>query len=164
MTENNSQETQCCPKFDPEPWEGKEVTWKDKLFVRDTMPQIFHMPLPGSFGKTVTRMWKKIEDAGARPDDKDFLMLSSETSQWKGEVYINVTKEVPGAENVKLSGTYLTKVFDGAYNDVPKWIKETDGYVAKKGKKVKNYYFYYTTCPKCAKKYGHNYTVVFAGV
>ena len=126
MTELNDRETQCCPKFDPEPWEGKEVTWKDKLFVRDTMPQIFHIPLPGSFGKTVTRMWKKIEDAGARPDDRDFLMLSSETSQWKGEIYINVTKEVPGVENVRLSGTYLTKVFDGAYNDVPKWIKATD--------------------------------------
>ena len=109
-------------------------------------------------------MWKKIEDVGARPNDRDFLMLSSETSQWKGEVYIKVTREVPNAENVRISGTYLTRVFDGAYNDVPEWIKEMDDYVAKKGKKVKDYYFYYTTCPKCAKKYGHNYVVVFAGV
>jgi hypothetical protein len=164
MTGHDNRESQCCPEFDPEPWEGKEVVWKDKLFVRDTMPQVFHMPLPGSFAKAVTRMWKKIEDAGAKPGDKDFLMLASETSQWKGELFINVIKEVPDAENVKLSGTYLTKVFDGGYNDVPKWIKEMEDYAAKKGKKPGNYYFYYTTCPKCAKKYGHNYTVVFAGV
>jgi hypothetical protein len=164
ITKNYKQETECCPKFDPELWDGKEVIWKDKLFVRDTVPQLFHIPLPGSFGKTVSRMWQKIEAAGAKPENRDFLMLTSETSQWKGEIYINVTGEIPDAENVKLSGTYLTKVFDGAYNDVPKWIKEMGKYVSGKGKSVKNYYFYYTTCPKCAKKYGHNYAVVFAGV
>lgn len=25
-------------------------------------------------------------------------------------------------------------------------------------------YFHYTTCPKCAKKYGHNYVVLFTEV
>ncbi len=163
-TKDSKQEVECCPKFDPQPWEGKEVIWHDKLFVRDTVPQLFHIPLPGSFGKAVTRMWKKIEASGAKPENSDFLMLTSETSQWKGEIYINVTGEVPDAENVRLSGTYLTKVFDGGYNDVPKWIKEMERYVFEKGESVKNYYLYYTTCPKCAKKYGHNYTVVFAGV
>jgi hypothetical protein len=163
-TKDNLQEIECCPKFDPQLWEGKEIIWQDKLFVRDTVPQLFHIPLPGSFGKAVTRMWKKIEASGAKPENSDFLMLTSETSQWKGEIYINVTGEVPDAENVRLSGTYLTKVFDGGYNDVPKWIKEMERYVFEKGESVKNYYLYYTTCPKCAKKYGHNYTVVFAGV
>ena len=37
-------DTQCCPKFDPEPWHDKEIIWKDKLFVKDTMPQFMHMP------------------------------------------------------------------------------------------------------------------------
>jgi hypothetical protein len=35
---------------------------------------------PGTFGKAVTRAWKKIEEAGAKPEYKDFLMLSAETS------------------------------------------------------------------------------------
>jgi hypothetical protein len=47
---------------------------------------------------------------------------------------------------------------------VPKYIKEADTYLASLGKKAKKYYFYYTTCPKCAKKYGHNYIVAFAEV
>ena len=160
----NDSETQCCPRFDPEPWHDKEMTWEDKLFVKDTVLQLMHMPLPGTFGRKVGRMWKKIEDAGANPDTKDFIMLSSESSPWKGELYINVTKEIANAENVKLSGTYITKVFDGPYNAVPKWIKEIDHYVNHKGKAVKRYYFYYTTCPKCAKIYGHNYVVGFAEV
>jgi len=160
----NDSETQCCPRFDPEPWHDREMTWEDKLFVKDTTLQFMHMPLPGTFGRKVGRMWKKIEDAGANPDTEDFIMLAAESSPWKGELYINVTKEVPNAENVKLSGTYITKVFDGSYNAVPKWIKEMDKYVNQKGKTVKKYYFYYTTCPKCARIYGHNYVVAFAEV
>ncbi|MDD5590997.1 MAG: hypothetical protein PHY18_03605 [Dehalococcoidales bacterium] len=160
----NDRNNECCPKFDPEPWQEKEVIWKDRHFIKETIPQFMHIPLPGTFGKAVSRMWGKIEDARAKPDMNDFIMLSAESSPWKGEIYMTTTKEVPNAENVKFSGTYLTKVFDGPYNDVPKWIKEMAPFVAKKGKSVKKWLFYYTTCPKCAKKYGHNYVVTFAEV
>jgi hypothetical protein len=163
MTMHDSR-TQCCPKFEPEPWQEKEFIWKDKLFIKDTMPQFMHMPLPGTFGKAVATMWKKIEDAGAKTDTKDFIMLATESSPWRGEVYINATKDVPNAENIRLSGTFLTKVFDGDYNAVPKWIKEMGVFVASRGRKVKKYYFYYTTCPKCAKDHGHNFVVAFAEV
>ena len=159
-----SKSEECCPRFNPEPWQEKELVWKDKLFVKGTVPQFMHIPLPGSFGKAVTRMWKKIENADARPDTEDFIMLSAESSPWKGEIYITATKEVPDVENVKLSGTYLTKVFDGPYNGVPKWMREMNPYIAAKGKSVKRWFFYYTTCPKCARKYGHNYVVAFAEV
>ncbi|MFC1873204.1 hydrolase [Chloroflexota bacterium] len=157
-------DSECCPKFDPKPWQEKELVWKDKHFIKETIPQFMHIPFPGTFGKAVGRMWKKIEDAQAKPDMNDFIMLSTESSPWKGEIYIATTKEVPNTENVEFSGTYLTKVFDGGYNDVPKWIKEMAPYVAGKGKSVKKWFFYYTTCPKCAKKYGHNYVVTFAEV
>ncbi|MFC2044330.1 hydrolase [Chloroflexota bacterium] len=161
---NASTDTECCPKFDPDLWQGKELIWKDKPFIKETVPQFMHIPLPGTFGKAVGTMWKKIEDAQAKPDMNDFIMLSTESSPWKGEIYITTTKEVPNAENVKFTGIYLTKVFDGPYNDVPKWIKEMTPYVAAKGKSVKKWFFYYTTCPKCAKKYDHNYVVTFAEV
>jgi hypothetical protein len=161
---NLEADTQCCPRFDPEPWQEKELIWNERSFIRETVPQFMHIPLPGTFGKAVGRMWKKIEEAQAKPDTKDFIMLSTESSPWKGEIYITTTKEVPGAENVRLSGTYFTKVFDGPYNDVPKWIKAMTPYLIQKGKSVRKYYFYYTTCPKCAKKYGHNYVIAFAEV
>jgi effector-binding domain-containing protein len=114
--------------------------------------------------KTITSMWQKAQDAKADPEIKDFLLLATDPSPWKSELYMTVTKEVPGAENVKLSGTYLSKVFDGPYNAVPKWLKELENYVSSEGKKAKKYYFYFTTCPKCAKIYGHNYAVAFAQV
>jgi hypothetical protein len=161
MTKNKDE---CCPKFNPKPWEGKTHVWKNKLFIRDSIPQLFHMPWPPMIGKMITKQWKKAEDAGAQPEMKDFLWLCYDPSPWKSIHLIHVTKKVPDADNTSLSGTFITKVFDGPYNDVPKWIKGMDEYLNKKGKKAKQYYFFFTACPKCIKKWGHNYVVLFGEV
>jgi len=47
---------------------------------------------------------------------------------------------------------------------VPKWIREMRADAAAQGNKFTEYFIYYTTCPRCAKKYGHNYAVAFARV
>ncbi|MEK7611126.1 MAG: hydrolase [Patescibacteria group bacterium] len=87
-------ETGCCPRFSPEPWDEKEMTWTDKLFLKDHVRSFFHIPL--NFGQVM----------------------------------------------VKEMGTFVTA----------------------KGKQIKKLYFFYTTCPKCAKHYGKNYTVLVAQV
>lgn len=162
--EVNIEKDICCPEFDPKVWDEKTVTWKDKLFVTKPIPQIFHIPLPGVFGKAVTEMYREIEKAGATVEVKDTLMLAQDPSPWKSNLYINVTKGVPGLTNAKLSGTFLAKVFDGPYKDMGKFFKEMDQYVADKKEKILDYFVYYTYCPKCAEKYGHNYIVIFAKV
>lgn len=154
----------CCPEFDPAPWENKTHYWTNKLFIKDSIPELFHIPLPTTVRRVITRLWKKALEAEAAPSVKDCLMLAYDPSPWKGEFYLSVTKEVPNADNVRLSGTFVTKVFDGPYNGVPKYIAEMNALLASRGDKAKKYYFYYTTCPKCAKKYGHNYIVAFAEV
>jgi hypothetical protein len=164
MTHQTDPNKPCCPKFDVAPWDNKTHVWQNKFFIKDSIPQLFHMPWPPMVGKLMSKMWKQAEDAGSAPDLKDFLCLAYDPSPWKSEFYIAVNKEVPGAENVALSGTFLTKVFDGPFNSVPKWIKEMEKYASSQNKKVQKYYFYYTTCPKCAKIYGHNYVVAFAQV
>jgi hypothetical protein len=150
----------CCPKFDPKPWEGKTIVWKNKLFVRDSVKSLFHMPV--NMGSVVQGMWKKIKEAGAAP--KDWLILSDEYSAWKSDQYMPVTKEVPGMDNVRISGTFMTKVFEGPYREAKNWYSQMIDYVKSKGKEPKKIYFYYTTCPKCARKYGKNYVVAFAEV
>lgn len=47
---------------------------------------------------------------------------------------------------------------------VPKFIKQMNGYLAAQGKKAKDYYIHYAYCPKCAKKYGDNYMILFAKI
>jgi hypothetical protein len=92
------------------------------------------------------------------------VVLSDENSLWGADVYIGVSKEVLNAENVTISGTFLSKVFEGPYRDMRKWIDEAKGFVASRGREMQRLYFFYTTCPKCAKKYGKNYVVILAQV
>lgn len=156
----NTDETGCCPRFDPQPWQEKEFNWKDKLFVKDSVKSFFHIPL--NFGQVITKNMEIIEKAGAEMDNP--LVLSVEKSLFGSEMYIAVSKNVPGAEMVKMSGSFLSKAYEGEYKEVGGWVKDMQEYVKGKGKYIKKMYFFYTTCPKCAKVYGKNYTVIFAEV
>jgi hypothetical protein len=75
-----------------------------------------------------------------------------------------ITKEIPGEEIARFSGTYMSKVFDGLYSDVSKYVKEMDGHLASLKMKAKKHYFYFAYGPKCTKKYRHNYIVALAEV
>ncbi len=157
-----SKQDVCCEKFDTSLWDEKTHVWKGKLFLKDEVAQFMHMPL--NMGPVVTRMVSKVDKAGAMPETKDFLMLCYDPSPWKSEIYMTITKPVPDGETVKLSGKFISKVFDGPYNHVPKWIEEMDKYLDARKQKAIKYYFHYAYCPKCMKKYGHNYCVAFAQV
>lgn len=152
-------DTGCCRRFDPTPWENKEIVWQDRLFVKDRVRSFLHIPL--NFGQVVVRNLKKIEKAGAASEQ---LMPVDENSLWGADVHIAVTREVPDANTVKISGTFLTKVFEGPYKNVPVWMKEMTAFAQGKGKEIKKIYFCYTTCPRCAKAYGKNYVVILAQI
>jgi len=152
--------TGCCEPFNPAPWQDKEITWKDKIFVNDHITSFLHIPL--NMGKKVVRNMELIEKANAKAPYQ--LMLTDEKSLWGADIYIYVSREVPGAQMVTLSGTFLTKVFEGPYQKSGLWAKEMNEYVRSKKKELKKLYFSYTTCPKCAKAYGKNYMVLFAQI
>jgi len=153
-------ETGCCPRFDPEPWDEKEITFQDKLFIKDHVRSFMHIPL--NFGNVMVKNMEMIHKAGALAPVP--VMLSDENSLWGSDIYIAVAKDVPGAKMVRISGTFLTKVFEGPYSDIKKWIEEMKAYVKSKNKEFEKLYFFYTTCPKCAEYYGKNYTVLLAQI
>jgi len=134
---------------------------QDKRLVRATAISVFHIPL--TMGSMMRNTWKKIEDAGANSPDQ-FLVLSYDLSPWRSEHLFWVAKDVPGAEMVTLTGTFRTWVYEGPYNKVPEWCKDMGTKMEEEGKEIKKLYWYYTTCPKCAKHYGKNYLVAFAQV
>ena len=68
------------------------------------------------------------------------------------------------ASMATISGTFLSKVFEGPYRNMRKWIEEMKAFVQGKGQALQRMYFFYTTCPKCAKKYGKNYVALLAQV
>lgn len=153
--------TGCCPRFKYQGWDEQVLHFKEKLFVKADTFSIFHIPL--NIGSVFPKTFKAIEDADAFSED-DYIVLSFDPSPWRGEHYFSVTKEVPGKVMVRLSGDYLTKVFEGPYKNVPTWEKEMELYVQSRGKEVKKTYFFYATCPKCAKYYGKNYVVAVSEV
>jgi hypothetical protein len=75
-----------------------------------------------------------------------------------------VSKPVAGADMVNVSGDFLTKVFEGPYANIRTWCDEMKRHVAQRGRTLDTLYFFYTTCPKCAKYYGKNYVVGVAKV
>jgi hypothetical protein len=164
MSANQPGKAPCCPEFDAAPWDGQTHVWQEKPFIKDSIPVFWHIPWPPMISRLLTRLWGKAQKAEAALDLKDFLALATDPTPWRTEYYVAVTKEVPDAENVPLSGTFFTRVFDGPYSSVPKWIKQLDAELKVQGKAAKRYYFHYTTCPKCAKPRGHNYVVGFVEV
>lgn len=150
----------CCPLFDPTPWDGTTHVWKDRLFLQHDVHQILHVPV--DMGRVITGMNRALVDAGAMPDPQDYLLLVHDSSSWKSEVLIAVTKEVPGGTMVRITGRFFTAVYEGPYREVPNWIAATDARLAARGEKAIKYYIHYAYCPKCAKKYGHNFGVTFA--
>jgi len=161
MNNPYSSETGCCPRFVPEPWQEKELHWENKLFIKDRVRTLFYMPL--NFGGAMVRNMARIEQAGAFTPEPP-VVLSAHTSKWSMDLYIEVAKEIPGAENVRISGSFLSKVFEGPFKNTGQWCKQMAEWVQSKGKKIKRELMYYTTCPKCAKHYGKNYVVILAEV
>jgi hypothetical protein len=153
---------QCCPNFNPKTWDGKTVTWKNKRFIRDRIRSAFHIPL--NFGSVVTRMIERTRAANAGVKAKDYVLLADENSLWGADLYLAISKDVPAADNVKISGKFLCKVFEGPFKNMKQWVKEMDEFVKEKKKETKKMYFFYTTCPKCAKATGKNYVVILAEI
>ena len=154
MNDNNI----CCPKFDPDPWEEKVVEWKEKKFIKDSVFTLFYMPV--NFGSIMRKLDKKVRKANA--NIPDWMGLSDHTSKWNMDIYLVVDKEIPDAKNVTFSGRFVSKVYEGPFKDTGTWHNDFRAWCKTKDYKTVKYYMWYTTCPKCAKKYGKNYVVIIA--
>ena len=150
----------CCPPFDPRLWDGKVLIWNNKKFIQDKVFTLFHIPM--NFGGVMNRLMKKVEDARAKVPD--YLCLSEHTSKWNMAIYLAVDRELPDAENVKMSGRFLSRVYEGPFKDTGKWVRDFGADATKRGLGIKKMFMWYTTCPKCAKKYGKNYVVIVGQV
>lgn len=160
MKSQSVQEPECCPKFDPVPWDDKTFEWHHKKFIRDKVFTLFYMPV--NFGSVMKKLDEKLTKADAKVPDN--VGLSDHTSKWNMDIYLAVDKEIPDAENVKLTGKYYSKVYEGPFQETGKWMKDFETVTKNKNLSVKKEYMWYTTCPKCAKKYGKNYVVVVGQV
>jgi hypothetical protein len=157
-TETTLQE--CCPPFDPEPWDDITQEWDNKLFVKEKVCTFFYIPL--NFGRKMRMLDRMVRKAGGTFSDN--LCLSDHTSKWNMDVYLGVEREIPGLRNTTLSGKYYSRVYEGPVNETGKWCTDFERAAAERGMKIEKWYMWYTTCPECARKYGKNYTVIVCQV
>ncbi len=152
--QNTNQE--CCPEFDLIPWDNQQFTWVNKRFIQDKVFTFLYMPI--NFGSVITKMDTRIRKAGGTIPDA--LCLSDHTSMWNMNVYCAVDKEIPEAKNMTLSGKFYSRVYEGEFKDTGKWTADFEKNTKDQGITIKKMYMWYTTCPKCAKKYSKNYVVI----
>lgn len=150
--------TGCCPPFDPGAWKDDTVVWQERPFVTDHVHCLLHVPL--DMRQRVVKNQRWIEAAQARPEHP--LMLSTDTSPWGADLFIEVTRHVPGARMTTLSGTFSTQVYEGPYHQSGKWVADMRRRMAERNQPIDRIYFAYATCPRCAKAYGKNYVILFA--
>ena len=161
-TYTDKNETGCCAVPDVSEWDEKEIIFENKQFIRMQTKSFLFMPL--NMSKVMTAIQKMADEAGASMPPKEVMILSRDISPWKAEQLYAVSKPVEGADNVVLSGKYLTKVFEGPYKNAGNWHNDMQEYAKSKNKIADKTYFFYTTCPKCAKHYGKNYVVGFTQI
>lgn len=150
----------CCPEFIPAPWDDKIIEWNNRRFIKGKVRTMFFMPM--NFGKVIRKLDEKIRNSGSSVED--WLCLSDHTSKWNMDIYLAVDKEIKGVENVMLTGKFYSRVYEGPFKDTGKWCDDFKKQAEAKGLKIKKWYMWYTTCPKCAKKYGKNYVVIISEI
>ncbi|HOE04487.1 MAG TPA: hypothetical protein PLZ52_04675 [Bacteroidales bacterium] len=160
MTTENTKFQECCPPFEPSNWHNQVHVWDNKMFVKDHVRTILHAPM--NFGEVITRLMAKMEAAGAT--SPDWLGLSDHTSKWNMDIYVATDRMVPNADNVTISGKIYSRVYEGDFRDTKKWCIDFENEARASGYNISKWYMWYTTCPKCAKKYGKNYVVVLGKI
>lgn len=86
----------------------------------------------------VKRITEKVEKAGA--SILNSMCLSDHTSKWNMDLYLAVDREISGAENVTLSGKYLSKVYEGDFKETDKWGEDFKAFAKGKGYEIKKWY------------------------
>jgi hypothetical protein len=153
--------TGCCPKFHPGKWEEKIFDFSAYRFIKGHSNSFMYMPL--NLNKVMTKIQGDIVAAKAAYDDR-YLILSQDISSFKCEHHFLVKGPVKGYKLETIDGLYFCKVYDGPFKEITTWMKDFDEVLRLKGRTLKEIFAFYTTCPECAKAYGHNYVVLLAKV
>ena len=152
----NKAEEMCCPRFDPTLWQNKILDWGQKPFVRARVWCFLYMPV--TLDATMRRLDQQISLAGASFEDA--MALSEHTSPFAMWQYLAVDRPLPGMDNISLTGRFKVWVFEGPYEQSGEWMRQAEADAKAQNQTINRWLMWYTTCPKCAKKYGKNYVAV----
>lgn len=148
-----------CPNIKVKDYEKKQFVW-DRYFIEKPVKLFFHMPR--NISKVIESAVAEAKKYGFRPSRH--LMLQKD-GMFRGKVMVEVPK--PKRANKKLRHLHcnvLSRVLVGPFKKLNTRINMLEADAKNKNLKVKNIYFWYTTCPQCTKDFNKYKTVVFAEV
>jgi len=150
----------CCPRLRPKDFDRRAFEWKDKPFYQTKYRSFFHIPLTyNSAVKNAIALLK-----GKKLAADPMLVLSGEETMFYSTLLVEMNKDDRRLPVRRLSGRYVSMIFQGKYSDTSKWIRTIVDYCNTEGRPAKELYFFYATCPKCAEYYGSAQVVIFAKV
>ena len=159
-TYTTQNETGCCAVPLLDGWDRATIDLSDQHFIRMHTRCVLHMPL--NMAKVMTSLHETAAKSGSQMPPKQALILSHDLSPWRAEQLYAVSRPVEGADNVVLRETFATRVYEGSYSQARAWVDDITDYVHGLGRSPQDIYFFYTTCPACAKHYGKNYVIALA--
>ena len=162
MTYTDINETQCCAIPDISGWDHEVVVFENKNFIRSHTRSFMYVPM--NMASVMTKLSQVVQAAQVSMPPNEAMILSHDLSPWRAEQLYAVTSPIEGADNVVLNGEFASMVFEGPYGDAKLWMEGIRGYAKSLGRVTGGVYFFYTTCPKCAKHYGKNYVIALAKV
>jgi hypothetical protein len=145
----------CCRHLSPAEWDQKEIVWRDKPFYKDHYLAFLHVPI--NFGGKIIKGLDKVNEAGLSSEQ---MVLTRNDTLWGADLLIPISRNAKRFKTEIISGKFFTKLFEGHYGDMGKWIGETKKWCKEKGANAQEFIFWYATCPKCAKKRGDKVQVV----
>ncbi len=146
---------ECCKRLNPAEWDKKEIVWRDKPFYKSRYRAFLHVPL--NIGGKIREGMDLIEGVGFQAEP---MVLSRNDTLWGADILIPVKQKTSAFKTELVTGRFLTRLFEGHFGDMRRWVKETKKYCKDMGMKAREFVFWYATCPKCAKKYGGKVQVV----
>jgi hypothetical protein len=152
----------CCKNIDLAKWNFRRVKWRNKPFYVVKYGTFFHIPI--GMDKVMTNGMELLRTK-YKTDYPEFW-LAKDTGLFSAKMFFAVNRVNPRDPNViMLSGTYVTRGFQGPYKNMGNYIRVFMEQVHQKyGLKPKDLLFWYVNCPKCAKKQGGPKIVIFGKI
>lgn len=152
-----------CPVINRSDWEFKEHEWDGRAFYTKKLNLLLHIPL--GIGKKIEKLMDEVGDKGYTLSEP--VQILTKDGAFCGKVMVGLKKTYPADGNVVVfrKAKLFSKVHAGPYNRLYESVMDLQDHVkAKTGKKPREFYFWYASCPDCFETKDAQKTIVFARV
>ena len=163
---SNWQTKKCnCPKIKHTDYNLKEFKWNNKYFYRVFLPLFSNSS--DEILKRLNQGFKELKSKGYKFNEKNHMILHEEDRWYKrGDLLIEVENVDSLDPKIKLLDKkhVFSKAHIGHVKNAHQSLKTLGIHINGKGKKIKDVYYWYVSCPHCTKHVEDFKTIIFVEV